>query len=141
MKRIGILLIIMIMGILSLYSQSILVNCQIRDSKTFTDTYTECYVQFNTSQKTIRVTYPSTLTLYIKELESLSAGSVKLNAQGSDGKKYLLTFFDLTPLTGKPLWTFRILYDGWEKKSNWYYYNFYNPDEMIPILNKILNGL
>lgn len=137
MKRI-ILLLILLESIVSFgYSQSIVASCQARNTKTFEDIYTECFVNFDISQRTIRVTFPKVKSLNLKEIDSLSSDRVTFSAKGSDGYNYKLYFFDVSGLAGSPTMTLRIEREP-SIKSEFNYTYFLDPDIIIPILNKIL---
>lgn len=137
MKRV-ILLLILLGTIVSFgYSQSIVASCQARNTKTFEDFYTECFVNFDISQRTIRVTFPKVKSLNLKEVNSLSSGRVTFSAKGSDGYNYKLYFFDVSGLAGSPTMTLRIEREP-SIKSEFNYTYFLDPDTIIPILNKIL---
>lgn len=121
-------------------AQSLVTRCKILNNTTFQYEWTECYVRFDAPHETIKLTFPHSLTLYVKSVESLSAGHLDLLAIDSDGLFYNLYFTDFSGLVGSPTMQFWIKKKS-EKKEAYTYYYFFDPNAIIPILNKFLEKL
>lgn len=140
MKRIYMFLYFLIVIAFSMHSQSIIASCQTRNNQTFEDYYTECYINFSIPQKTIKVTFPKSITLSIKGIESLSSGKLTLLAKGNEGDDYKLYFNDLSDFVGSPTMTLRVDKQPYKKSAFTYTY-FLDPNIIIPILNKYLENM
>lgn len=140
MKKFIVVFLLFVAVILATSAQSLVTRCRIVNNTTFQDEWTECYVHFDAADGTIKFSFPHSLTLYVKNVGSLSSGRLNLLAIDTDCLYYNLYFTDFSSFVGSPTMTLRIVKKTNEKEAYAYYY-FFDPEVVIPILNRFLEKL
>ena len=141
MKKIILIFFLSLSFTITVSAQSLEAICRTIYTSPYQRYDTKCYVYFNVPQKSIKVTYPQSMSFYIKGVESLSSGSLHLLAKGSDGCLYTLYFKDFSALVGGSLMQLNYVKKSSTKNEKYTNYYHLNSNVVIPILNKFLKGL